>query len=146
MKTCLLSGTALDWAVAKASGIQNIGINVVTGLVWLIDGPFKAYCRPSTDWSQAGPIIAREEISIIRCADDYGRDCRGFCNNKRIPVWGAVIGQYGTQSSYEGECYAPQYEISESDVVYGPTPLVAAMRHFVFLKMGEDIELPKELL
>jgi hypothetical protein len=30
-------------------------------------------------------------------------------------------------------------------VVYGPTPLIAAMRCFVSSRLGDEVEIPKEL-
>ena len=48
MKTSELTGTALDWAVAKAIG------------------EYKPVAVPSysTDWAQGGPIIERERITL----------------------------------------------------------------------------------
>lgn len=53
--TSVLTGAALDWAVAKANGIDLDS--------WLGD------YLPSTDWAQGGPIIEREEISTAQNAD-----------------------------------------------------------------------------
>ena len=50
MKTSELTGSALDWAVAKCEG----------GLYY---GP--AWTKYSTDWAQGGPIIERELIRLI---------------------------------------------------------------------------------
>jgi hypothetical protein len=49
VKTNELTGAALDWAVAKATG------------------EYKPVAVPkySTDWSQGGPIIEREKIAIL---------------------------------------------------------------------------------
>lgn len=57
MKTTDLQGAALDWAVAKAEGIHLI-----------VD--FTQY-KPSTDWMQGGPIIAREWISTTNGNDEW---------------------------------------------------------------------------
>ncbi len=55
MKTSELTGAALDWAVAKCEGfVQPHPID------WILGGNF----TPSTNWSQGGPIIEREHISI----------------------------------------------------------------------------------
>jgi hypothetical protein len=52
MRTADLTGTALDWAVAKCEvGAEFIGA---------IDDPHFY----STDWAQGGPIIERERIQI----------------------------------------------------------------------------------
>ena len=57
MKTSELTGAALDWAVAKCEG----GIwdkPIVHGFTY----------RPSSVWSQGGPIIEREGIRIVKVA------------------------------------------------------------------------------
>lgn len=48
MKTCELTGAALDWAVC----------------VVFNPGPEWGGWKPSTDWAQGGPIIERERISV----------------------------------------------------------------------------------
>lgn len=76
MKTSELTGAALDWAVVKADGVEDIDF------VW----PRLRRYSPSTDWSQGGPIIEREEIALwpdeeggfFASADEgRGRDYRG---------------------------------------------------------------------
>ena len=63
MKTHELTGTALDWAVQQCEG-QRTDIDFAW---WWED------YSPSTNWAQAGPIIAQERITIqfdgdeIRC-------------------------------------------------------------------------------
>jgi hypothetical protein len=62
MNTSELTGDALDWAVAKCEGVDS---------EWLIEDNFfhehyKGGLRYSTDWSQGGPIIEREGITL-RC-------------------------------------------------------------------------------
>jgi len=67
MKTSELIGPALDWAVAKCEGETYDGYRVEEdGLLhahfcgaWL-SHPYD----PTTDWSQAGPIIDRKKIMI----------------------------------------------------------------------------------
>ncbi|TDX21651.1 uncharacterized protein DUF2591 [Modicisalibacter xianhensis] len=54
IKTEELEGTALDWAVMKATGAPD---DVATKLV--VDG-----FRPSTDWAQGGPLIERFNIDL----------------------------------------------------------------------------------
>ena len=51
MKTAELTGTALDWAVAKCEGKESLG----------------GFWRPeySTDWAQGGPIIEREGLTVV---------------------------------------------------------------------------------
>ena len=69
----------------------------------------------STDWAQGGPIIEREGIEICRL------------NN----------GEWRAQLNAKGCGPYCRY--------YGPTPLIAAMRCFVASKLGDEIQVPKEL-
>ena len=74
---------------------------------------------PSTDWAQGGPIIEREKIDINATLNQ----------NSDFDEWRAVKG-IGRKTKSR----------------YGPTPLIAAMRCYVSSKLGDDVEIPKELL
>jgi hypothetical protein len=66
MKTDELTGTALDWAVAKCEGLEcteDMGLLVVEGA----DG----YYSPSIKWAQGGAIIEREKIDVMWCGDRW---------------------------------------------------------------------------
>jgi hypothetical protein len=145
IKTNELTGAALDWAVAKSAKLTIIQIK--GGFPYVPKYPTIGGQRfsPSTDWSQAGPIIEREAISTIRCDDAWGEDDKGYSNNTRIPVWAAEQGRNSVQESTEHQQHDPMYQIYVSGVMYGPTPLVAAMRCNVALKMGDEVEIPQEL-
>ena len=135
MKTSELTGAALDWAVGVAEGIQwdsddpEVGLyhrrsrydRLVLGALdydIMEDWGLTPY-EPSTNWSQGGPIIEREGISV---------SCWAFHS---MP-WKAVA-----QDSTDLD--VPLYE------AHGTTPLVAAMRCYVASKLGDEIDLPKEL-
>jgi hypothetical protein len=114
MKTNELTGAALDWAVAKCEGR-----GFVFGETDYTDG--HTYQRGtaqatgphySTDWSQGGPIIDRERITI---------------------------------RFWEGESDVDAYKWDTPSST-GPTPLIAAMRCYVASKLGDDVEIPEELL
>jgi hypothetical protein len=114
VKTSDLIGPALDWAVAKCRGFEGLDEDE-----WLIrdgiaDMPLSAY-NPSSDWSQGGPIIEREELTV-----GYAKIECGF--------WTART-----------TAYPPEY-------TRGPTPLIAAMRCYVASKMGDEVDVPSELL
>ena len=143
MKTKDLTGPALDWAVASSDGRPR---GVRTFQAGYFDYHMYHY---STDWAQGGPIIERENITIIRADDDYETDADGFTTNKRIPQWFAECSRWtghGLTTCYEGENMDPTFMISEDSGYYGPTPLIAAMRSFVASKLGDEVEIPKELL
>ena len=80
------------------------------------DAPY----HPSTKWSQGGPIIERE-----KCIATMERLNGGH--------W-RVQGPYDITHDRPGAFY------------YGPTPLIAAMRAFVASKLGDEVEIPEELL
>ena len=118
MKTSELTGAALDWAVAKCEGhAVNVGFR---NLTYTPKGKRTLYkYMPSTKWAQGGPIIEREKIDVnskINAGDD-------------IDEWRAVKG-IGAKTKAR----------------YGPTPLIAAMRCYVASKLGDEIDVPEELL
>jgi hypothetical protein len=121
IKTEDLTGPALDWAVAKCAGLLGYGWrkdNYVA--VKLSDGRYERF-TPSFNWSHGGPIIEIEEIGIRRnapCSD--GRQWEAFGS---ITAKGAGY-RWG----------------------YGRTPLIAAMRCFVASKLGEEVDIPDDLL
>jgi hypothetical protein len=114
MKTSELTGAALDWAVGEASGVPIYRSGKTLSRMD-VDGGI--YWQPSTDWSQGGPIIEREELTLSHSFYDhvfYGRT-RPWCAEKK------------------------------GRMEYGSTPLIAAMRCYVVSKLGDEIEIPEEL-
>lgn len=111
VKTSGLTGAALDWAVKLALGLE---------------GPLTHDDYYSTDWSQGGPIIDREQITIV---SPCGKGVRRMAKDG-TPLWLA--------SNYSSDSYG----LSE----VGPTALVAAMRCFVASRLGDTVEIPEELL
>lgn len=103
MKTSELTGSALNWAVAKCEGVPEYILNKPYRSTELIE-PY------STDWAQGGPIIEREEIIIGPSLP--------------TPKW-----------------VARNWTIE----VAGPTPLIAAMRCYIASKLGDEVDVPKEL-
>lgn len=70
---------------------------------------------PSTNWAQGGPIIEREKMAVVTSVDDANE-------------WVASI-------------FEPNWNFN----LTGPTPLIAAMRCYVASKLGDEVEIPKEL-
>jgi hypothetical protein len=104
MKTNELIGAALDWAVARCEG--GVGKDDLLG----------AWYAPSTDWSQGGAIIEREEISISR----------EFSSGR-----------------VEWAAWTPALIRDDAEAFgYGETPLVAAMRCYVVSKLGDEVDVP----
>lgn len=72
----------------------------------------------STDWAQGGLIIERENISIVREGD-------------------------------AGNWVASVYNYAKADWhlhTEGTTPLIAAMRCYVASKLGDEVDIPTELI
>lgn len=71
------------------------------------------------DWSQGGPIIERERIELIPPKNESDLDW--------MAVW-------------------LNSEDVEAGIQNGPTPLIAAMRCYVASKLGNEVEIPDELI
>lgn len=110
-----LSGPALDWAVAKCEGEPA---SIYGGVVRVMHGRFGPDLNYSTDWSQGGPIIEREGISI--------------CPH--------------TLSGWAARIAPPPYCNIDDHFSHGPTPLIAAMRCYVASKLGSTVDIPSELI
>lgn len=133
IKTADLIGPALDWAVGTAlklpvevcqifqygrpNGEHYISIGETDK-----DGAEVTF-EPSEEWSQGGPIIEQEGISLLYLyvTDDPFR-------------WAAR--------------QKPTIKNVKPDSVYGPTPLIAAMRCVVVVaaNLGEEVDVPDELV
>ena len=137
MKTSELTGHALNWAVAMAEGDKVYRPRLGRPSDWdkeayLKDGsddrwvvrvqnPRVAHFvdwtyNPSGDWSQGGPIIEREGISVM-----YRTGVRMIAN---------INGQY---------------EQTIGHLHKGNIGLLVAMRCYVASKLGDEVEIPKEL-
>ena len=112
MKTSELTGAALDWAVAKC---EELGLGPRGFVVYYDNNGEPATWQPSTIWSQGGPIIERESITV-----------------------GDAGGSWVAGKPWADEFFS-------SFVTYGPTPLIAAMRCFVSSRLGDEVEIPEEL-
>lgn len=156
IKTSELTGTALDWAVAKAQGFR-VRKNPFTGTVfdkhlnfywvdevdgaevlrdvgWIKPGYLSDY-RPSTDWAQGGPVKEREGIATRRS------------NGK----WYAMLsddlgdGERAQWSKFTFRNVPRSASTSRQCRFEGATELQAAMRCFVASKLGDEVDVPGEL-
>lgn len=150
MKTSELIGKQLDWSVAKCLGFNPV-FDDVTGDFFL---PKSDYCflkeySPSTNWEQGGSIIEQNDISTFKLEYQYKVDARGFTTSKRIPVFGATLGEcfeLEFQRNSYGETYGEIYCIGTEFVTTGETLLIAAMRCYVASELGDKVKIPKDLL
>lgn len=146
--TSELVGPALDWAVAKCENFDTRN-NYVCQVIDADDIEYEFVCSadshehaeeqaqdaypnssvyeityvdlysPSTDWSQGGPIIEREAITL-----DFDA--------------------YDTDKLWEARHYAFDGTLLQKE--FGTTPLIAAMRCYVVSKLGEFVDVPDELV
>ena len=73
----------------------------------------------STDWAQGGPIIERERIAVV----------------------------YEPSMVYDDSCrWKALWAMGDEAHEFGPTPLIAAMRCYVASKLGDEVEVPDELV
>lgn len=122
IKVSEASGAALDWLEAKCQVIEVSVTKMAYNRVLLTKkkscdlGGGEEMWSPSTDWSQGGPIIDREKITVCW----QGATWVGSTFNVRV---------------------SDEYEFHKT----GPTPLIAAMRCYVASKLGDEVEVPDEL-
>lgn len=116
MRTSELIGPALDRAVWEAwPDAPETPLTIYGKGLWYGGAMNNQYeWRPSTDWSQGGPIIERERLHIIP-----------LVNPSHGQPW---------------ECWTLVPDVGPPVSAVGPTPLVAAMRCFVASKLGEDVD------
>lgn len=123
IKTSELSGAALDWAVAQAEGVAYNAKYLVqtkcdmSGAIQSVT--YTSNYRPSTDWAQGGPLLDSRIIGII--------------HNSRIRPFPFDKGYQAMAGHFIGP--------SE-----GHTILIAACRAIVAAKLGDEVEVPDELL
>jgi hypothetical protein len=166
-----LSGAQLDWAVAKCECLPIVydPMGFKSGSeagYWIWDettGKMTKIGRgynPSTDWSQAGPILEREgidlhqnkhspfhhygysESNVSRYPD--GEICTTPNGTKYVKVprkAGPNEGKWVARMSVDHNLFGWKQKDFMSD-----TPLIAAMRCYVASKFGEFIEIPVKLL
>lgn len=122
VKVSNLTGAKLNWAVAKCEGHEIDSL--MGGAVWYwlkcsLTGDMEVVdlYNPSIDWAQGGPIIEREKITVS-------------------------IGHDGVWIAYSMQNYEDRKEYMQA----GPTALIAAMRCYVSMRLGNTVDIPEELI
>lgn len=118
VKTSDLIGPALDWAVARVENLQVY--TTESGIVRVLLNNLVKVWMPCEDWAQGGPIIDQLTRRGLRI---HGMKCR-----------------YGTDETSVNVDVNGHYAMS------GPNILIAAMRCYVASRLGDEVEIPKELL
>jgi hypothetical protein len=106
----------LDWLVAKCDKPEWSDMDAIVNVTTLDE--YDGTVSPSTDWSQGGPIIEQE------------------MRNHGFDVW---------RTDDMKECAASYTRGVPNEYVFGPTPLIAAMRCYVASKLGDEVEIPEGL-
>ncbi len=132
MKTIKVSEATnlqLDWLVAKCEGrtpsLHEYSKGQGDWFILMQTGVYRTVCAFSTEWSQMGPISEREHIGA---------------------EW--FVSGWKAAQNYAGQPYkdAPHLSlIGVRHVTYGATRLVAEARCYVASKLGDTVEVPKEL-
>ena len=129
MKTAELHGSALDWAVAKATQAEELKVTG-SGRISCVyeiapmEGCWTNDYQPSTEWSEGGPLIEKYHIQT-------SYNGRGFKTDSG-EYWCAYV------------CNAAGVEQRPSGS--GGTPLVAACRAIVATKFPNTVSVPAELV
>lgn len=119
VKTSEARGAVLDWLVATAKGFSPVFEHTLYDPIIYLSKMQKQEedsYAPSRRWSEGGAVVEYEHINI-----EY-----------RAPFgWWAAWVRGGTEDEYG---------------CTGPTPLVAAMRCFVASRLGDEVDVPDELM
>lgn len=119
IKTANLTGPALDWAVAQAEGHDPL----------LIEGIWRViYTIPTTNPDA-----------------DEGRACKRLPNYTTWQEGGPIIEREGISLYKMGHQWLAGTGGGLGNV-FGPTPLIAAMRCYVASRLGDEVDIPDELL
>lgn len=120
VQTSDLAGAALDWAVAQVEALPALIYKSDPPYVY-IDLPGRG-CGPyfpSHAWFEGGPLIQK-----------YGSDL-----NCIAPL-----------NAWEANCWDDKLPTPGLHLQEGETPLIAVCRAIVRAKMGDTVQVPKELI
>lgn len=150
VKTAELIDLALDWAVGIADGRELELPSAIRGrscVVWC--DPFviklegrpdfhdktRRHWKPSSSWTDGGPLLDAYDVEFVRMGDEaeYQKDTQW--NQKPCVV--AYI------QSYHADAYAC-FDIDSG--TQGETRLIAACRAIVRAKLGNRVQVPRELV
>jgi hypothetical protein len=116
LKTSELEDAALAYAVELANGYEPGSADMAPYLFT------SRRVKPDSDWATGGPLIERQGMHLERVVGIKHSD---------PPHWKAVRWQGAKRPPIIGK---------------GPTPLVAVCRCYVAGELGDEVEIPEELL
>jgi hypothetical protein len=130
IKTAELKGRALDWAVAKCAVIRlTEGRTILAGELITKIGPDQV-AEYSSNWSFGGPIIEREGVRW----------------NQHNGLFYAWLGGHKYIDPLHEPILDGRHPIAWRAFEYGKTLLEAAMRCHAASELGDEVEVPDELV
>ena len=125
LKTQDLTGPALDWAVAIAEG----------------DKVFRPRVGRPTDWDKVDDRwVVRAQVANVAWFADFT-----YNPSANWSQGGPIIEREKLETRHDGRQSWCAW-IGGVGAVHGPTPLVAAMRCYVASRLGDEVDIPEELL
>ena len=132
IKVSEAEGVVLDWLVATCEYDELAAKNI----------QYPEYAKhypkvsPSTNWALGGPILERERIAIRESKSKwYAMTSADLGDGERAQWVQFTFRNVPKTASTSRRCRFT-----------GPTPLIAAMRCYVASKLGDEVEVPEELL
>lgn len=135
VKTSDLIGPALDWAVAKAEGL-DCGLwkkGSAPGYCVIIKSTF--FC-PATKWSDCGPLIEKYKVLISPPTSSIHRNF-GYMDKRNgyyeSGFWSSTI--FGAERKHRRTAFN-----------HPDSALVVACRAIAQFQLGDTVSVPKELM
>ena len=125
-KTSELAGKALRYAVALASGATGYAFDTIA-TYWMrldgkdiaLNGTWAQAFKPDENWAHGGPIIEQMPGSIVK---------------------------HWIESSEATRFETHLDNMEGTWIEFGPTELVSRLRCYVAWKLGDEVDVPEELL
>ena len=116
VKVSEATGPTLNWMVAQC---EEVEVQCIAGFLYIQPAGWAGEYKPSEWWAQGGPIIEREWVNVEAWPNETDEHHR----------WQASCDEGRTKVIHRG-----------------PTPLIAAMRCYAAMKLGDEVEVPDLLL
>ncbi len=120
IKVSVATDNKLNWMVAKCLGFSDFTFWHTGAVTTRQPNGIIINHNYSENWLQGGPIIEREKLATSFYNEALGWAC---FQSRRIGADGVLCRDW-----------------------FGPTPLIAAMRCYVASKLGDEVEVPEELM
>lgn len=124
VQTASLTGLAIDWAVAKATGLTPTimgNSETLEDYIAIRNSGAPWRFSPSLNWSDGGPIIEKYGLGVAKFYEPVDGQIKTGCE------WAALWRD-------------------DKKRMDGPTALIAACRAIVAFNFGETVEIPASLL